>query len=68
MSPDTTPRDEIAAWLASPEVGELVARVEQRLDATTHPCQRCGKPALARPTWTRQHGDRWLCGDCQMGY
>ena len=25
--PDTTPRDEVAAWLASPEVDDLVARV-----------------------------------------
>ena len=32
--PDTTPRDEVAAGLASPEVDDLVARVESRLKPT----------------------------------
>ena len=32
-------------------------------------CESCRRrPAPARPTWTRQHGDRFLCSACAMGY
>ena len=70
MSPDTTPRDEIAAWLASPEVDDLVARVESRLDKpTARLCDDCHeRPAGPYATWTRQHGPRWLCIECKQGY
>lgn len=32
-------------------------------------CESCRRrPAAARPTWTSQHGDRFLCSTCAMGY
>ena len=40
-------------------------------DAPAQPrvCEDCWRrPAAARPTWTRQHGDRFLCSTCAMGY
>ena len=40
MSPDPTPDDAIAAWLASPEVDDLVARVESRLDTPSAEARR----------------------------
>ena len=40
--PDATPDDSIAAWLASPEVDDLVARVKSRLDKpTARLCDDC---------------------------
>ena len=69
MSPDTTPDDSIAAWLSAPELDALVARVESRL-TPERMCEDCHtRPASGiSPVFTRQHGDRWLCSGCRMGY
>lgn len=40
------------------------------IDAPAQPrmCEDCRRrPAEARPTWTRQHGSRYLCSTCAMG-
>ena len=40
-------------------------------DAPAQPrvCEDCRRrPAAERPTWTRQHGSRFLCSTCAMGY
>lgn len=57
------------------KIGSRAASLPDHLPAMTDTppqprvCESCRRrPAAARPTWTRQHGDRFLCSTCAMGY